>query len=167
MSVTVANGSSLLQNPSLETASGSTPTCWLLGGYGTNTFAWTRTSDAHSGSFGEKLDITALTNGDRKLVSIQDTGTCAPAGVPGKTYTVTVWYKSPTLAAIIFGYYRNSSGSWVYWAQSARFAAAANWTQASWTTPALPAGATHISVGMGLQSVGSVTVDDFGLVANG
>ena len=167
VSVTVVNGSNLLQNPSLETASGSTPTCWLLGGYGTNTFAWTRTSDAHSGSFGEKLDITALTNGDRKLVSIQDTGACAPVGVPGKTYTVTVWYKSPALAAIIFGYYRNSSGSWVYWAQSARFAAAANWTQASWTTPALPAGATHISVGMGLQSVGSLAMDDFSLVANG
>ena len=58
MSVTVAN-SNLLKNPSLETATGSTPTCWSLAGFGTNTFAWTRTSDAHTGSFGEKLDVTA------------------------------------------------------------------------------------------------------------
>ncbi|HET8786641.1 MAG TPA: Ig-like domain-containing protein, partial [Candidatus Limnocylindrales bacterium] len=139
--VTVANSSAnLLQNGSLESASGSTPSCWLLGGYGTNTFAWTRTSDAHSGSFGEKLDLTALTNGDRKLVVVQDAGTCAPAGVPGKSYTVTVWYKSPALGPIVFGYYRNASGSWVYWSQSARFAASSSWAQASWTTPVLPAG---------------------------
>ena len=87
--------------------------------------------------------------------------------MPGKSYTVSVWYKSPALGPIIFGYYRNASGSWVYWSQSARFAAAASWTQASWTTPVLPAGATHISVGMGLQAVGSVTMDDLALVANG
>jgi hypothetical protein len=165
VSITVVNGTNLLQNPSLETASGSTPTCWLLGGYGTNTFAWTRTNDAHSGSFGEKLDVTAWTNGDRKLLNVQDTGACAPAGVTGKTYTVSVWYKSPTQAAIIFAFYR-LNGVWQFWAQSARFPAASAWTQASWTTPALPSGATNISVGMGLNAVGSVTVDDFVLVAN-
>jgi peptidoglycan/xylan/chitin deacetylase (PgdA/CDA1 family) len=165
VSVTVAN-SNLLKNASLETATGSTPTCWTLTGYGTNAFTWTRTSDAHTGSFGEKLDVTSVTSGDRKMVSGQDAGACAPAATPGKRYTATTWYKSPS-GAIMFAYYRNSSGSWVYWAQSPKIAAATSWTQAAWTTPAVPAGATAISVGVGLTSVGSVTMDDLGLISNG
>jgi peptidoglycan/xylan/chitin deacetylase (PgdA/CDA1 family) len=165
VSVTVANAN-LLKNPSLETASGSTPTCWQLGGYGTNTFTWTRTSDAHTGSFGEGLTVSSLTSGDRKLVSAQDTGACAPSATPGKTYTASAWYKSsdgPTL----FAYYRNSAGTWTYWSQSPRFPTATSWTQRSWTTPAVPSGATAISVGVGLTTPGSVAMDDFGLFANG
>jgi hypothetical protein len=161
-SATVGNAN-LLQNPSLETASGSTPTCWLLGGYGTNTFTGTRTSDAHTGSFSENLSVTSLTTGDRKFVNAEDSGACAPAISAGHTYTATAWYKS-TVQPYIFLYYRNSAGTWVYWSQSAKFAIAASWTQASFTTPVVPAGATHISVGMGLDRVGSLTMDDFGLV---
>jgi hypothetical protein len=162
----VVTNTNLLKNPSLETASGTTPTCWTLGGYGTNTFTWTRTSDAHSGAFGEALTISSLTNGDRKLVSAQDTGTCAPGGTPGKSYTITAWYKSSDGPAI-FAYYRNSAGAWTYWTQSPNLPVATSWTQRSFTTPALPAGATAISVGVGLQKTGSVTMDDFGLFANG
>jgi peptidoglycan/xylan/chitin deacetylase (PgdA/CDA1 family)/archaellum component FlaF (FlaF/FlaG flagellin family) len=165
VSVTVAN-TNLLQNPSLETAAGSTPTCWVLGGYGTNSFTWTRTSDAHAGSFGEALNVTSWTNGDRKLVSAQDAGACAPTANPGHTFTVTGWYKTPS-QPVIFAYYRSSAGSWVYWAQSAKLAVASNWTQAIWTTPAVPAGATNLSVGIGLSSAGSVTMDDFGLYPTG
>jgi len=155
----------LLQNASLETASGSTPTCWQLGGYGNNTFAWTRTSDAHTGSFAEKLDINTFTDGDRKLVNTQDAGACAPAATPGKVYTVTVWYKS-TVAPRIFAYYRNSSGVWTFWANSAALPVSAGWTQVSYTTPAVPAGATNLSVGLGISAVGSLTMDDFGLFGN-
>jgi peptidoglycan/xylan/chitin deacetylase (PgdA/CDA1 family) len=169
VSVTVTNNN-LLQNPSLENASGSTPTCWLLGGYGTNTFAWTRTSDAHTGSWAENLNVSAWTNGDRKLVSAEDSGTCAPAARPGHSYTVSAWYKVPsgvTAKPLFFAYYRNSSGSWVYWAQSATFASNSSWTQVSWTTSAVPSGATNLSVGMGLNNTGSVTLDDLGLFATG
>lgn len=96
--VTVTNNN-LLQNPSLETASGSTPTCWLFGASGTNTVTWTRTTDAHTGSFAENLNITSYTSGDRKMVNTQDAGTCAPAVTPGHTYTVTAWYKVPAGSA--------------------------------------------------------------------
>jgi peptidoglycan/xylan/chitin deacetylase (PgdA/CDA1 family) len=164
-SVSVGNAN-LLKNPSLETAAGTTPTCWTLGGYGNNTFTWTRTSDAHGGSFGEALSVNTYTDGDRKMVSTQDTGTCASAVVAGRTYTVTAYYKSPS-QPIIFAFYRNSAGSWVFWAQSPRLASSSSWTQATWTTPAMPAGATLVSVGMGLNTLGSVTMDDLGLFKNG
>jgi hypothetical protein len=158
----------LLKNTSLETAAGTTPTCWTLGGYGNNTFSWTRTTDAHSGGFAEAMSVTAYTDGDRKLVSTQDTGTCAAPAVAGRTYTVTVWYKAPSPAQpIIFAYYRSSAGAWTYWAQSPRQSSASGWTQATWTTPAVPAGATLLSVGMGLNAAGSVTTDDYGLFSNG
>jgi hypothetical protein len=168
VNVTVTNNN-LLQNPSLETASGSTPTCWLFGSSGTNTATWTRTSDAHTGSFAENLNITSYTSGDRKLVNTQDSGTCAPAAKPGHTYTVTAWYKVPTGSATprFWLYYRNSSGSWVFQTESGNNPSSSTWTQASWTTPAIPAGATNISVGMGLITAGTVTMDDFGLYATG
>jgi hypothetical protein len=165
VSVVVTNNN-LVKNPSLETATGSTPTCWQLGGYGTNAFTWTRSTDAHAGGFGEVLSVTSLTNGDRKLISAQDTGACAPAATPGKVYTVSAWYKSSD-GPVIFAYYRNSAGSWVYWANSPKSPAATSWTRRTWTIPALPAGATAISVGMGLLNTGTVTMDDFGLFATG
>jgi peptidoglycan/xylan/chitin deacetylase (PgdA/CDA1 family)/archaellum component FlaF (FlaF/FlaG flagellin family) len=168
VTVTVASNN-LLHNASLESASGSIPSCWGLGGYGTNTFTWTRTTDAHSGSYAENLNMTSYTSGDRKFVNTQDAGTCAPAVSPGHSYTVTAWYKVPTGSASpeFFAYYRNSSGSWVYWAASAHYASSATWTLASWTTPVIPAGATNLSIGMGLDGVGSLTMDDFGLFATG
>ena len=43
--------------------------------------------------FGEQLTISSYTSGDRKLVSTQDSGACAPAGVPGHSYTVSSWYR--------------------------------------------------------------------------
>jgi peptidoglycan/xylan/chitin deacetylase (PgdA/CDA1 family) len=166
VSVTVANSATtLLQNASLETATNNVPTCWLTGGYGTNTFAWTRTSDAHTGSFAEKLDVTAYTDGDRKLVSTQDSGTCAPAVTAGHTYTASVYYKS-NVQPRIFAYYRSSSGIWTYWASASFPASPSSWSQATWTTPAVPSGATHLSVGMGLSVAGSVTMDDFALFDN-
>jgi hypothetical protein len=98
-------------------------------------------------------------------VSAQDTGACAPTAVAGRTYTVSGWYKA-TVSPVLYAYYRNSAGAWVYWAQSAQ-PASATWTQGVWTTPALPSGATALSVGMGLNQVGSVTMDQFGLYLNG
>jgi peptidoglycan/xylan/chitin deacetylase (PgdA/CDA1 family) len=154
----------LLQNGSLETASGSTPTCWALGGFGNNTFAWTRTSDAHTGSFGENVTITAHTTGDRKMVNLQDSGACAPAVTPGHTYTFTGWYKA-TSQPYVFTYYRNAAGNWVFWTQSGR-PVASSWTKATYTTPPIPSGATRISIGMGIDAVGSITMDDFSLLDN-
>jgi chitodextrinase len=159
--------SNLLKNPSLENASGSTPTCWLLGGYGTNAFRWTRTADAHTGGFAENLTVTSWTSGDRKLASALDSGTCAPAATPGHTYTASAWYKVPsgyTAHPEFWAYYRSGSGAWTYWAHSPQFASSASWAQVSWTTPAVPLGATNLSISMGIINTGSVTMDDFGLV---
>jgi archaellum component FlaF (FlaF/FlaG flagellin family) len=157
----------LLQNTSLESAAGDTPNCWLLGGYGTNNFTWSHTSDAHSGSYAEKLDVTSLTNGDRKLLSAFDSN-CSPGTTQGHTYTVSVWYKSADASQpVIFAFTRSASTEgYTWWAQSPRLPSSASWTHASWTTPAMPSGITNLSVGLGLQTAGTVTIDDLSLIDN-
>jgi hypothetical protein len=165
-----AQTTNLLQNSSLESGSSGVPTCWKLAGYGTNNYTWTSTADAHTGNNAETLQLTGFTSGDRKLLSAEDAGSCAPTATPGTTYTVGGWYKAPsgtTGSPRFFAYYRTSSGVWTYWAASANFASNSSWTHATWTTPAFPAGATNIAVGMGLTSVGTVTMDDFSLARAG
>src|ERR1700750_1879394 len=63
------SATNLLQNGSLEQASGVTPSCWLLGGYGTNTYQWSRSSDVYDGASAEQLTISSLSSGDGKLLS--------------------------------------------------------------------------------------------------
>jgi len=152
-----------LQNSSVETGSATTPDCWLLGGYGSNGYSWARTNaSAHSGLYGEQLNVTSFSNGDRKLLSAFN-NTCSPSITQGHAYTVTVWYKSSAHPAI-FAFTRNAStGRYGWWTQSPRLPSASSWTAATWTTPAVPAGVTNLSVGLGLQMAGSVTIDDLAL----
>jgi peptidoglycan/xylan/chitin deacetylase (PgdA/CDA1 family) len=157
-----------LQNASLE-ADGNgdnLPDCWSFGTFGSNTASWTRTSDAHSGAWAERVDVSAYTSGDRKLVMTQDLGECTPTVTPGHRQALSAWYKgsSPTQLVV---YYRDQVGKWFYWASSPSFAAAGAWTKASWTTPAVPSGATALSFGLNLAAVGSLTTDDYALADAG
>jgi len=159
-------GGNMLANASLEAATGSpVPDCWQLGGTGTSTFTWTRASTAHAGSWGENVTITGYTSGDRKLVTSQKADACSPRVSPGGTYQLGGWYQS-TQPAHITAYYKNASGSWVYWTQSPAFAASSGWAHATWTTPAVPAGATAVSFGINLAAAGSLTTDDYTMTSN-
>ncbi|WP_131742693.1 polysaccharide deacetylase family protein [Actinomadura roseirufa] len=159
-----------VQNPSLEAATNGVPNCFQLGGYGTNTFTWTRTNDSHTGQYAERVDITARTDGDRKLVTRQDAGTCAPAASPGHTYKLGVWYKGSWGSGVTTKmsiYYRNAAGVWTFWTNGPTLAATSTWQRTLVTTPAVPAGATNLSFGVALPGVGSLTVDDFTLTDEG
>lgn len=151
-------------NSSLETDANSdqVPDCWQLGGYGTNAYTWTRTSDAYSGSFAERLQVTSISSGDRKLITSQREPACAPAATAGRSYTLTTQYKS-TQAVYLVAYYQTAAGSWVWWAQSAPLPARSGYSLATWTTPAAPSEAVKLSFGLSLRQVGAVTMDDFGL----
>jgi peptidoglycan/xylan/chitin deacetylase (PgdA/CDA1 family) len=161
-----SRGGNMLANASLEAATGSSvPDCWQLGGTGTNTYTWTRTASAHTGSWAENVVITGYTSGDRKLVTSQQANACSPRVSPGSTFNVSAWYESSLPTHIIL-YYLNASGSWVYWTQSPAFSAFSTWALASWTTPPVPAGATAMSFGLNLAGVGSLTTDDYSMTAN-
>ncbi|MCT9624941.1 polysaccharide deacetylase family protein [Pseudarthrobacter equi] len=159
-----AAGANLVQNASLETAGmGSFPQCFQASGFGTNTPAYTTlTTGAHSGTRAVQLVMSGYSNGDSKLLPALDSGSCAPPGTAGKTYSLRAWYTSTTNTQFAV-YYRNSAGTWVYWTSSPWLAPAATYTQASFTTPALPAGATAISFGLNLFSNGTLVTDDYAM----
>ncbi len=154
----------LLRNPSMESINSSDgiPTCWQRGGYGTNSFTWSNTSDAQSGSTAERVQISSYTDGDRKIISPQDLGACAPATEVGHTYRVQGWYKTNGTARLV-AYYRNSLGAWIFFAQGPALTTSSSYVQASWTTPALPAGSSALSVGFSLRSVGYLQADNMRL----
>jgi len=154
----------LLKNPSLEADSNGdgTPDCWQRGGFGTNSYSWARTTDAHSGSWAQRVTITSISSGDRKLISLEDLGACAPALTTGHRYRVSGWYKA-NAATRFKAYYRTTSGAWQYWTQGPLLPTRSSYTFAEWTTPAAPSGATGLSVGLSLDRVGSLTMDDFTL----
>jgi hypothetical protein len=156
----LANTPIPLQNASLEQASGATPASWLLGGYGTNSYSWSHTTDAHSGTYAERLSVSKYQSGDRKLLSAFSDSS-SPSVTTAHVYSISVWYKS-SARPIIFAFGRSAStGSYSYWTQSPKLATSSSWRQASWTTPPVPAGITNLSIGLGLQSGGSLTMDDF------
>ncbi|MEG9250209.1 polysaccharide deacetylase family protein [Arthrobacter sp. Soc17.1.1.1] len=156
-------GTNLVKNPSLETAgTGAFPQCWQSAGFGANTPAFSTVAAARTGTKAERLTITGYSSGDARLLPSLDAGTCAPAATAGKTYSVRAWYTSTAITQFAL-YYRNASGNWVYWTSGPWLPAAGTYTQASFTTPALPTGATAISFGLSLFSNGTVTTDDYAM----
>ncbi|WP_437771096.1 polysaccharide deacetylase family protein [Arthrobacter sp. KNU40] len=159
-------GANMIQNPGLENLSNGIPQCWAAGGYGTNTPAFTVINPGHSGTNAEQLTITNYVDGDAKLLPALDLGGCSPTGTVGHAYQLKAWYTStaPTQFEL---YYRTGTGYWQYWTASPLFTASTDWTQLTWTTPALPAGASGISWGLNIQTNGTITTDDYEMYDTG
>ena len=160
-----ASGVNTVQNASLETPSATDPNlpdCWNSAGYGTNTATQTRVTDAHSGTYASRIDVTSRTDGDTKLFPRFDLGQCSSSVAQGHTYQVSAWYKSDVQVFFTM-YQRNAVGQWSYWTQSPRLAPSGTWTQATWITPTPPTGAVAASFGLTIDSVGTLTTDDYGL----
>ncbi|MFM8340718.1 MAG: Ig-like domain-containing protein [Methylomonas sp.] len=169
VNVTVNNTQavSLLSNASLETDANndSIPDCWLQDAWGSssNRVVWTRINgQAHSGNYAQSVQLTRYVSGDVKLLQDESNSACVPSVVVGKKYTISAWYKS-TVTTSMAVFYRNSAGNWVYWLNSPNFAVTNNWAQASYTLPAVPAGATAISFGLAIAKVGTLITDDYAM----
>jgi len=150
-------------NASLETSTYTpgVPDCWEPQGFGVNSYSFSRTSDAHSGSFAEQLNITSYTSGARYLTGKRDLGQCSPSVVPGAKYRLGVWYKS-TAPVRFTPFYRDGAGAWrTLGSGSIAFPASLTWSELHWITPSMPADATGMTFGLQLQSVGTLTTDDY------
>jgi peptidoglycan/xylan/chitin deacetylase (PgdA/CDA1 family) len=151
-----APGVNTVRNPSMETAD-----CFTSAGYGTNTVTTTRVGDAHTGSWATRLDMTSRTDGDAKLIPTFDLGQCSSQVAPGRTYEISSWFKS-SVPVFFTLYQRNAIGQWSYWTQSPRIAVGSTWTRATWLSPVPPTGAVAAGFGLTIDSVGTLTVDDYG-----
>ena len=157
-------GFNTVRNPSLETASAADPNvpdCFTSTGYGTNTATQTRVTDAHTGAYASRIVVTSHTDGDAKLVPRFDLGQCSSQVAQGRTYQVSAWYKSDVPVFFTL-YQRNAIGSWGYWTQSPPLPPASDWTQAKWISPTPPSTAVAASFGLTIDSVGTLTTDDYG-----
>jgi peptidoglycan/xylan/chitin deacetylase (PgdA/CDA1 family) len=165
----------LLRNPSFEVRPLRLHGAVLLaeclngraGTKGRAKYTWADTADAHSGVHAEQLTLTSIGKGMWwTAVTTHDLGMCAVAVTPGKSYQLSGWYHSNS-PVIFSAYYQRNNLQWLPLRLSDRFPASANWTEATWTVDLLPGDATELSVGLGLNQVGSVTMDDFSLVDAG
>ena len=159
-------GVNALHNASLETAGpDGFPQCWTGAGYGDNSPTWSRVTDAADGTYAQKLEITSWTDGDAKLIPSWDSANCAPLVTVGKTYALSTSYKSN--ADTFYTLYRqDTDGNWSYWTQSPVFPASAEYTTATFTSPAVPAGTKAVTFGLTLNSVGEVTTDNYSMVSD-
>lgn len=160
-------GVNMLINPSLEEdADGDNKAdCWDRDGYGSSTANWTRTSDAHTGSFGEQLEITSFNSGDRKLLPAMDAGQpagCAPAVTAGELYQISAWYKS-TVPVFTVLFYLDEFDVWQYWRDAPQMPASADWAQMTYAMGGVPAGAKAVSFGLALEQVGTLVTDDYSM----
>ncbi|WP_353665660.1 polysaccharide deacetylase family protein [Microbacterium sp. che218] len=159
-SVPAATGSTNgIVNPSMETGA---PDCWMRGGYGDNTAAFSTGSPAHTGTIASGITMSNYVDGDAKLLPQFDLGQCSPTVTPGRTYALREWYQAsgPTQFAV---YLRSTTGTWSYWTSSPWFASATAWTEADWTTAAIPAGYNGISFALNIFGNGTLRTDDLGL----
>lgn len=155
----------LVKNSSFETDSNNDgiADCWIRGGFGTSSASYQRVADARSGLWGQRMAMNSFLSGDRKVVQAldngQSSGGCALSATGGQQFRLSTWYHSTTTPRL-FVYVRNADGAWRWWITTLPFSASENWTQATFITPALPAGTTAISFGMGLTTAGSLVIDD-------
>jgi len=158
-----APGVNGIRNPGLEDiGSNGLPSCWMAGGYGTNTPAFSLVSPGHTGQYAERIIMTGYSSGDAKLLPTLDLGSCSTTVTPGHEYTLKGWYTSDTVTQFEV-YLRDGDGYWRYWTASPWLAASPDYVEAAWQTPAVPAGSTGMSFGLNIFSNGTLTTDDYGL----
>jgi hypothetical protein len=102
-----------------------------------NAFVFTRVSDAHQGQAALQIEISTLTDGARRLVTLQDLGQCSPAATTDHRYRISAWTKLKGLGSLV-AYYRDSSGAFTYWAKSPTFSTSSDYQQVSWSPPRCP-----------------------------
>ncbi len=157
-------GEQLLANGTLEAWPGAEDQpadCWLFGGNGEGQ-VWSRSSEAYAGTYSQRV-VVSDREGNARLLSQQDMGTCATPARGGQSFHFTARYKG-TAFALPVAYYRNHLGNWLSWSHAPSFIEPTDeWALASWGPPALPDDATAVSFGMSLLTEGEGYVDDLAL----
>jgi hypothetical protein len=151
----------LVVNPSLQSGS-SFPACWSEAGNGTNSYAFSKTSKAYSGSTAVQLTVSKYTSGER-LAMISENSACAPAVTAGSQYNLGVYYMSSTPNAVIEVYRHDVKTGWQFWMDLKSLAATGTYKYASVRTPAIPTGTNELSFGVALYGTGTVITDNYSM----
>jgi peptidoglycan/xylan/chitin deacetylase (PgdA/CDA1 family) len=163
-SLTTTSATQMLQNGGLEIlGTDGVPSCFEQGGAGDATAAWYQVRGYGGSGTAEQVHVTRMPpHSDAKLISRRDAGICAPRVSPRTRYVATARYRTRQDARMV-AYARDDEGTWTYFAQSPELRPGHSWRLARWKLPALPAGATALSVGVSLRAKGILAVDDLRL----
>jgi peptidoglycan/xylan/chitin deacetylase (PgdA/CDA1 family) len=160
-----SGAANVLANPSLESGGATDATCWRPSAYKTTDGVWSPTTSARTGDRAWRLDVSTVgTGAANRLLSVQDNGFCAPSATVGARYRVGAWVTG-TAPVRLSAYRRATTATWSSWTSSPESAgsAAPGWRHVEWTTPAVPADTTSLSVGVSSYATGSLVVDDLEL----
>lgn len=156
-------GVNALQNPGFEEiAAEGIPRCWWDSTFGINTASFGTVTPGRTGAYASQVTVSGYSTGDAKRLQIFDGGACAPTVVTGQSYSLRAWYKATGLTQFTV-YYRQTDGSWIYGTSSPWFAAATDYAQAVWDTPAMPEGVNGISFALNVFANGQLTADDYSM----
>ncbi|MCU0653483.1 MAG: polysaccharide deacetylase family protein [Candidatus Pacebacteria bacterium] len=149
------SGPNLIANPSLETASAdpSTPLGWNQGKWGTNTAVFSYPVAGSDGAGAANLQITSYADGDAKWYF-------DPVAVSAGTYQFSDSYKSDTKTYLV-AQFTDTAGAFSY-ASIATLNPAPDWAAAK-AIVTVPSGTARITVFHLINSVGSLTVDNYSL----
>ncbi len=149
-----ATGTNLINNPSVETASGNQPTSWSTFKTGVNTTIFNYLNTGHTGNRSLRVQMNQRITGQAEWVF-------SPVAVAANTkYTFTDWYQSnvqSTYAVIV-----TKSGGLASTFTTLNLPASAAWKQGSLTFTT-PANSTSVTVRHYINRNGQLTTDDFGL----
>jgi peptidoglycan/xylan/chitin deacetylase (PgdA/CDA1 family) len=152
-------------NPSLEQDANKDgiPDCYRINSWGNQRFNWKRSTDAHTGKYAERVDVSAYVDGADRLQTQDDLGYCTPTVTPGHQYRISAWYKS-TAPVQLSTNTRDESFQIHPWRTSSSFPATTHWRKATWTTPPVADGTNGLIFALMISGDGSLTVDDFSIV---
>jgi hypothetical protein len=158
-------GANLLSNPGLEVVDATGfPVCWEQSGWGDSTHSYEVTHTApHSGANAMKVTVSAITNGDRKALMLENPS-CAPNVTPGHQYDVSAWYKSTTPNTVMTMFRHDVAQGWVYWTDLATLTTSAAWKKQTVRTPPVPANTDQVVWGVTIYGVGTLVTDDYAMV---
>ena len=155
----------LLRNGSLEIDANSDgiPDCWFRGDPGAR-IMWSRSDESAAGTWAERLStVSPSARVDRRLRSIQDSGSCAVSVRPDRSYVLSASYRGGRVA--LSASFRGSDGFWGPWVDSPPSPASAEWARASYSLPSVPPDATAVAVGFVSVDEANADVDEFVLAA--
>ena len=158
-------GSGVVNSRLTAAAAGGIPACFQTSQFGANRATFQYRPHAGPGGAGaEFVSLSRRRSGTAQLLPTLDLGACAPTVSAGRPYTLGVWYKA-TKPVVFNAYYRTPLGTWKFWVTSPPISASSGWTLASWTTPAVPPGASALSFGLAPSSAGTVATTRYSLAA--
>ncbi len=147
-------GGSLIPNPSLEIASGSSPSSWASGRWGTNTAVFRYPVSGIDGAKAAEVELTQYATGDAKWYFSE---------IPiegGATYAFSDHYQA-SVGTFVTVQYRLSNGTNA-WVDIGAPAASASW-QTLQKTFTVPINATHLTIFHLIKAVGTLRVDKYAL----